>query len=847
MHIAQGYLSILFLLVFVFLAAFGFWYMKRLQKGSEIAHSLNMALLLITVPLHRRKDTKAKEEVERLIGVMEQFYSSLGRSGNKRGWASAVFSGSSALVFEMSIHIIGDEVHFYISVPKKYISSIEKQITALMGDARVEAVEDYNLFNPNGVTRGSYLKLSRSFFLPIKTYKSLESDPLNTIVNAMSGLQFNGEGSSVQVLVRPNNAWQKIAKKIIMEMRSGKTFHHAYSDATKGFLGSVMDIFQEKKKKSPEDSNIQKVLDETTIKSLESKISKVGFEVNVRLLTSAYTETRANSILSDLENSFLQFENSGVNGFKPVRVLNSKLNKLIYNFSFRNFNQKNKIILNSEELSSIFHFPTPYLENQKIRSIKSKTAPAPSGLPDTGLLIGTNIHRGQETPVRMFDEDRLRHFYVLGQTGTGKSVSLKNMIQQDIDNGEGVCFIDPHGEDLEDILTRIPKERMDDVIVFDPSDIQRPIGINMLEYDPEKPEQKTFIINEMITIFDKLYDLKATGGPMFEQYLRNALLLLMSDPESGSTLLEVPRIFSDPAFRKMKISKTNDVLVKNFWETEAAKAGGEASLNNITPYITSKFNVFLANEFVRPIIAQQKSSINFRKIIDEKKILLVNLSKGKIGDINSSLLGLIIVGKLTMAALSRGDEPKEKRTPFYLYVDEFHNFATESISVILSEARKYKLSLIMAHQFIAQLPEKIRDAIFGNVGSMMVFRLGTDDADFMEKQFAPEFSSNDIMNLDNLNAYVKLLLNNQTTKPFNIVVGFPKKGSFQIAEKAKELSGLKYGKLKQDVDKEVELRYRPAKVVDVIKDKVSNEVDVVKKEEKPESSGKKEDRSQMPV
>ena len=819
MIITQGYLSVFFLLIFVIIALFAFRYLKRVQKENEITHSLNMALLLVTVPLYKNKDAKAEEEVKRLIGVMEQFYSSLSISGNKKGWVNAVFSGNSAIAFEMSIHIVGDEVHFYMSVPKKYTDSVEKQITALLGDARVDFVEDYNLFNPNGVTRGSFLKLSHSFFLPIKTYKELESDPLNAIINAMSSLQFEGEGSTIQILVRPNNLWQKTAKKILMEMRGGKTFSQAHSNATKGFLGSLLELFQKKENKKPEEDNIQKVLDETTIKALERKISKIGFEVNVRLLSSAYTETRANAILSDLENAFLQFENPGINGFKAVRVLNNKLNKLIYNFSFRIFNPKNKILLNTEELSSIFHFPTPYLENQKIRSIKSKTAPAPTGLPQSGLFLGINIHRGNETPVRILDEDRLRHFYILGQTGTGKSVALKNMIQQDIENGEGVCFVDPHGEDLEDILTRIPQNRMDDVIVFDPSDLQRPLGINMLEYNPKKPEQKTFIINEIITIFDKLYDLKATGGPMFEQYLRNALLLLMSDPESGSTLLEVPRIFSDPAFRKMKLSKTNDILVKNFWETEAAKAGGEASLNNITPYITSKFNVFLANEFVRPIISQQKSSIDFRKIMDEKKIFLVNLSKGKIGDINSSLLGLVIVGKLTMAALSRGDESKEERTPFYLYIDEFHNFATESISVILSEARKYKLALIMAHQFIAQLPEKIRDAIFGNVGSMMVFRLGTDDADFMEKQFSPVFSSSDIMNLDNLNAYLKILVNNQTKTPFNIIIDFPKKGSFQVAEKVKELSSVKYGKPKQEIEKEIEKRYEKEGIKDVIKQK----------------------------
>ena len=274
----------------------------------------------------------------------------------------------------------------------------------------------------------------------------------------------------------------------------------------------------------------------------------------------------------------------------------------------------------------------------------------------------------------------------------------------------------------------------------------------MLEYDPARPEQKTFIVNEMINIFEKLYDLKATGGPMFEQYARNALLLVMSDPESGSTLLEVPRVFSDPAFRKMKLAKVTDVVVKNFWEKEAEKAGGDASLANMTPYITSKFNTFIANEFVRPIIAQQQSSINFREVMDGRKILLVNLAKGKIGEINSNLLGMIVIGKLLMAALSRADVEEKERKDFYLYIDEFQNFATDSISVILSEARKYRLALTMAHQFIGQLKENIKQAVFGNVGSMMVFRVGMEDAEFLQKQFAPEFEANDIANLDNLNA-----------------------------------------------------------------------------------------------
>jgi len=278
------------------------------------------------------------------------------------------------------------------------------------------------------------------------------------------------------------------------------------------------------------------------------------------------------------------------------------------------------------------------------------------------------------------------------------------------------------------------------------------------------------------------------------------------------TLLEVPRVFSDPAFRRLKLSKVEDPVVKNFWEKEAQKAGGEASLANITPYVTSKFNTFIANEFVRPIIAQQKSSISFRNIMDDQKILLVNLAKGKIGEINSNLLGLIIVSKILMAALSRTDISEDQRKDFYMYLDEFQNFATDSISTILSEARKYKLSLIMAHQFIGQLKDNIKDAIFGNVGSMMIFRTGIDNAEFLEKQFQPDFEAGDIINLDNLNAYVKLLVNNQPMQPFNVIVPLPEKGNTEVAKILKELSRLKYGRERKQVELEIQDRFKSVKV-----------------------------------
>jgi hypothetical protein len=377
------------------------------------------------------------------------------------------------------------------------------------------------------------------------------------------------------------------------------------------------------------------------------------------------------------------------------------------------------------------------------------------------------------------------------------------MAKKDAISGKGFCFIDPHGDAIEDILTAIPKERAEDVIIFDPADVERPIGINMLEFDPAHPEQKTFIINEMIGIFDQLYDLKATGGPMFEQYMRNAMLLIMEHPESGSTLMEISKVLSDEDFRRFKLDHCTNPIVRDFWLKEAEKAGGEAALANMVPYITSKLTAFISNDIMRPIIAQQKSALNFREIMDGGKILLINLSKGKIGEINARLLGMVIVGRLLMAALSRVDMVESERKDFYLYLDEFQNVTTNSVAQILSEARKYRLCLILAHQFIAQLKEEISKAVFGNVGSMVAFRVGPEDGEFLEKQFSPIFSANDLMNVDNYHCFARILMNGELTKPFNMKTYAPTKGNQEIANALKELSRFRFGRDAAMVNREI--------------------------------------------
>lgn len=793
-----------------------------MQFRKQINLSLSMDLEVVQVSRKSEGKDAPREGAEAWkdeILAMEQLLGSLANLKHPGNFITRFLYHAPTVVFEIANPSSSEEIFFYVGVPRMFRESIEKQVHSFFPTAVIERVPDYTIFTPGGKVAVAELELLHTHALPIRTYKELGLDPLNELSNSLSKLSTAEEGAVIQLVLAPGGgAWRSEGRKIAKQLQEGKALKDlhgtkkAHAFGREVGKGVVQALDPTAKKGSAEKAELEKkpvILtpqEQELVKTIEGKASKSGFKVNLRLLASAETQGRAEEILGHMESAFGQFENHELNSFRVRKRVKSR--QAAFHYIFRNFDEEHCFLLNTEELASIFHFPISTTATPKIKWLKAGAAPPPINVPTEGTLLGYNDYRGTKLDIRITDQDRARHLYVVGQTGVGKSNFLQEMAKRDAKAGRGFCFIDPHGDAIEDILGAIPKERAEDVIVFDPADAGRSLGMNMLEFDPARPEQKTFVINEMIGIFDQLYDMKATGGPMFEQYMRNAMLLIMEHPESGSTLMEIPKVLSDEEFRKMKLAHCTNPIVRDFWTKEAEKAGGEAALANMVPYITSKLTSFISNDLMRPIIGQQKSALNFRDIMDGKKILLVNLSKGRLGELNARLLGMIIVGKILMAALARADVPEDERQEFSLYLDEFQNVTTSSIAQILSEARKYKLTLILAHQFIGQLKEDISKAVFGNVGSLVSFRVGPDDAEFLEKQFAPVFTAQDLVNVDNYNCFVRLLMNGELAKPFNMKTFPPSQGNREIANALKELSRLRYGRDAKIVNQEILERLR---------------------------------------
>lgn len=707
-------------------------------------------------------------------------------------------------------------IRYYTMVPAVISEIVKQAVISAYPTARLEEVEQESIFNEStsmAQVAGGELSLKKEFAYPIGTYEDTQRDASLAILNAMSVTK-NGEGIVLQVLFRPTDGeWTKRSEDKVTEIRDGKKKVHGGVV----FLGAVVRFFRDLAVAfvhPPEDKEQEKEsltnLKQEEIAAIENKTKYAGFETLIRVVASTESKERSEAILSGVISAFSQFTSPTYNGFQYDAA--KDVRKLVVDFIFRifPFNERTNI-LNSVELASIFHLPAQNaIPTSQVERQATKQVDGPPRLVETGVLLGVNEFRGVEKPIRLSEKDRRRHTYVIGATGMGKSVLLTNIAYQDMVDGRGFAFIDPHGDAAELLMSKVPENRIDDVIYFDPADMEHPVGMNMFEFQNE--DQKDFIVQEGISMLQSLFDPNNQGyfGPRGQHMFRNAALLLMADP-NGATFIDIPQCFTDPAFVKSKLKYVKDKAVYDYWTKEFPESQKSSDAGEVITWFVSKWGPFLSNITMRNILGQAKSGFNIRKIMDEKKIFLVNLSKGKLGDINANLLGMILVMKFQQAAMSRADIPEDERKDFCLFVDEFQNFATDSFESILSEARKYRLNLLLANQFMTQLTDKIREAILGNCGTIMCGRIGVTDAELMEKAFSPVFNAEDLHKQGNYQAIATVMMFDLPSAPFTMKLVPPMgKAKPGLLETMREYSAAKYAKTRAEVEAEIQERWRSA-------------------------------------
>ena len=743
----------------------GFIWWQRWKDREE--RSLNFVLLQIKVP----KGNEVK------IDAMEQMLSAF----------TSLDAGGGMFSFRPFEHVSLEmvathgKIEFFMSVPRHLQDLVEKQIHGAYPGAEVKEVEEYNIFHEDGYVAYAQLGLDKPSYFPLKTYKELATDPLSALSSAMAKMQEN-EGAVVQIILSPaDDKWRE----------SGKGY-----------------ISKTKKDEADPDKASYKV-DTKELEAIGNKVSKHGYNTTIRLVVSSLSEESAKQHLKNLKSTFAQFD-SPYNRLTEQKIWfpHTFMVDFIYRYPRVFYWLVPKSVLTEDELAGIYHFPNQTVETPNIIWLTSKTAPASPMLPTSGLYLGKSVFRGVEKPVYIGPKDRQRHIYIIGKTGMGKTEMMKTMIMQDIKAGRGVGVIDPH--DLaEQILEYIPPERAEDVIYFDPADMERPMGLNIM--DAKTEEERHFVTGVVINMMYKLFDPHKTGiiGPRFEHAIRNSMLTVM-EAVPGGTFMEVVRVQTDPKYVQELLPKVKDPVVRRYWTDQIAQTA-DFHKSEVLDYIVSKFGRFVTNKMMRNIICQSQSSFDFRQVMDERKILIVRLNKGALGEENANFLGLILVPRLLMAAMSRADVPEDQRPDFYMYVDEFQNFATPDFATILSEARKYHLNLTVANQFMAQMDDEIRNAVLGNVGTKIVFRVGINDAKILAEEFSPVFNETDLMNVDKFHAYVKTMVNNAPLPPFSMdttkdMEADARLRNKEVAAMIAELSKLKYGRDREEVEMEISRR-----------------------------------------
>lgn len=788
---------------------------KRMREVKEAERGLKMIAMLIHLP-PTTDDIQAggrdeRDVVNEAVSQAQVMYSII---------ASTLVKGKTARIFgqkHISFEIVasGGMIKYFAVVPAVLTETVKQAIVSAYPTARVEETERENIFSKtaklNGVAGGE-LSLKKEYVYPIATYEQTKRDASLAILNTMSTLK-EGEGLGVQVMFRPkDNAWTRNSESWVKGIKEGKT--KRTSGGSSNIFSGIEQLFallwkplsaQESSGKH-EEVKVLTNIQQDEISAVEDKTRYAAFETLVRIVgSSEQGRSRAEAIVGGVVTAFSQFDSPAYNGFKYEMA--KDIRKLARDYIFRDFPLTTvNNVLNTVELASIFHLPEQNaIPTSQVMRQLTKQVEGPAKLVNDGVLIGVNEFRGEKKEIRLSVEDRRRHVYVIGSTGMGKSKFLRNIAYQDMQDGRGFAFIDPHGDVAEELLSMVPKDRVDDVIYFDPGDMENPIGMNMFEY--QTADQKDFIIQEGINMLYSLYDPGHTGifGPRGEHMFRNAALLLMSDP-NGASFIDIPRVFIDPEFVKAKLKYVTDRQVYDYWTKEFPASQRSNDAGEVTTWFVSKWGPFISNTMMKNVLGQTRSGFNIRDIMDNNKILLVNLSKGKMGELNSKLLGMIFVMKFQAAAMSRVDTPEDERKDFCLFVDEFQNFSTDSFESILSEARKFRLNLIVANQFMTQLTDKIREGVLGNVGTIVAGRLGVTDAELIEKVFAPTFTAEDLHKTPNYHAVATVMMYGMPSTPFTMTWPVLGKESPEILQSLKMYSAAKYGRPRAEVSREIDQR-----------------------------------------
>ncbi|MBQ6486532.1 ATP-binding protein [Candidatus Saccharibacteria bacterium] len=831
------------------------------QKLKDYERQLKLVPLLIHLPpstddieVGGRDERDVNEEAISAATVM---YSIIASTLKEKGIDTKIYGQR---YFSFDIITVDGFVKYYAVVPAVLEETVKQAIVSSYPTARLEEADQEIIFKEGmdaSVVAGGEFELKKEFIYPIATYEESKWDAQTAILNAFSKVK-EGEGMALQLLFRPAQpGWNKISEQRVADIKDGKSgwkgtylptrIMHLIIDVIK----APFEVPDEHKYDEDENKALPQPKQEE-IAAIENKAKSPGFEVLIRVIAATSSKQRSEALVGGIVASFSQFDSQLSNGFKYNMLKKSE--QLASDYIFHNFPRSNKkCILNTIELASIFHLPSQSsIPTSGVERQQTKQVDGPARLMDEGVILGVNEYRGEKKEIRLGQKDRRRHTYVIGATGMGKSVFLKNVAYQDMMDGRGFAFIDPHGDVVEELLSMVPPDRIDDVIYFDPSDLENPIGMNMFEWTTE--DQKDFIVQEGINMLYSLYDPGHTGifGPRGEQMFRNAALLLMSDPD-GATFIDVPKCFIDPEFVKHKLQYVTDRNVYDYWTKEFPASQKSNDAGEVVTWFNSKWSPFIANKMMKCVLGQIKSGFNIREVMDDQKILLVNLSKGKLGETNSKLLGMIFVMKFQAAAMSRVDTPEDERKDFCLFVDEFQNFSTDSFESILSEARKFRLNLFVANQFMTQLTEKIREGVLGNVGTVIAGRVGVTDAEMLEKVFTPTFKAEDLHKQPNYHAIATVMMYDMPTSPFTMSL-LPPMGdeNEEVFSTLRNYSATKYGRPIKEVEKEINARMavkKPEKKIEEEKaeeliSELENKGKTAKEEEKEEIEALKEAKTE---